>query len=156
MKIRVLAVGTRMPSWVQQGCDDYQQRIKASCHLDLVEIPLAKRTKTSDSKRVMDQEAAAIEKQLRPREKLIALDVIGRSLSTEKLASKLSHWQMEAEDIAFVIGGPDGLDPRIKKRASELWSLSELTMPHPFARLLLIEQLYRGLMINSNHPYHRE
>ena len=156
MKIRILAVGTRMPGWVEQGFQDYRQRIQASCQLELVEIPLAKRTKTSDIKRVMEQEASAIEKQLRPRERLVVLDVIGKSISTAKLAAKLAHWQMEGEDIAFAIGGPDGLDHRIKQKSAESWSLSALTMPHPLVRLLLIEQLYRGLMINSNHPYHRE
>ena len=156
MKLRILAVGTRMPLWVQQGFNDYHQRIKGCCQLDLVEIPLAKRSKTSDIKRVVEQEAAAIERQLRPRENAVLLDVLGKPLDTEKLATKLADWQMRGQDTAFIIGGPDGVHSRIKQAAAEIWSVSALTLPHPMARLILVEQLYRGLMINSNHPYHRE
>lgn len=156
MKIRILAVGTKMPSWVEQGFSDYTQRLKSTQSVDLVEIPLAKRGKNSDIKKAMAAEADAIQKQIRVREKMVILDVIGKPLSTQSLARKLADWQMDGSDIALVVGGPDGLDPRFKKLCQESWSLSDLTLPHPLVRLVLIEQLYRGLMINANHPYHRE
>lgn len=156
MKIRILSVGTKMPTWVEQGFADYAQRLKSVLPIELVEIPLAKRGKNSDINRAMAQEAEAIRKQLRSREKNVVLDVKGTPLSTKSLAAKLADWQMDGADIALIIGGPDGLAPGIRQLGNEIWSLSEMTLPHPLVRLVLIEQLYRGLMINANHPYHRD
>lgn len=160
MKIRILSVGTKMPDWVQQGFADYHRRLNSIQTVELVELPLAKRSKNSDVARAMADEAEAIQKHLKPGggspERIIVLDVLGKQVSTQNLADKLSAWQMEAIDIALIIGGPDGLDARMKQLADESWSISKMTLPHPLVRLVLIEQLYRGLMINNNHPYHRE
>ena len=145
-----------MPSWVEAGYADYTKRIDPILNIELVEVPLAKRSKNSDISQAIASEADIIEKQLRPREKIIVLDVLGKPVSTKLLSEKLSSWQMEGEDVAMIIGGPDGLDRRISQLGDERWSLSHMTLPHPIVRLVLIEQLYRGLMINSNHPYHRE
>ena len=145
-----------MPSWVEAGYADYAKRIDSILNIELVEVPLAKRSKNSDISQAIASEADIIEKQLRPREKIIVLDVLGKPVSTKLLSEKLSSWQMEGEDVAMIIGGPDGLDRRISQLGDERWSLSHMTLPHPIVRLVLIEQLYRGLMINSNHPYHRE
>ena len=143
-----------MPSWVEAGYADYAKRIDPILNIELVEVPLAKRSKNSDISQAIASEADIIEKQLRPREKIIVLDVLGKPVSTKLLSEKLSSWQMEGEDVAMIIGGPDGLDRRISQLGDERWSLSHMTLPHPIVRLVLIEQLYRGLMINSNHPYH--
>jgi len=145
-----------MPSWVEEGYADYAKRINPILKIELVEVPLAKRGKNSDINQAMASEAEAIQKQLRPREKIIVLDVLGKPVSTKLLSGKLSGWQMEGNDVALIIGGPDGLDASISQLSDERWSLSHMTLPHPIVRLVLIEQLYRGLMINSNHPYHRE
>ncbi|MEQ9210754.1 MAG: 23S rRNA (pseudouridine(1915)-N(3))-methyltransferase RlmH [Pseudomonadales bacterium] len=156
MKIKILALGTRMPSWVQEGCNDYCQRIRPMQQLELVEIPLAKRGKTSDISRVKAEEAGAIGKQLKGNEKLVVLDVRGKSFSTPDLAGFIESWQMDGRDVAIIIGGPDGLDERFLSTAYARLSLSKLTLPHPLARMVLIEQIYRALAINANHPYHRE
>lgn len=156
MKIRILTVGTKMPSWVEDGYQDYAKRLTSALNVELVELPLVKRGKNADIRQAMAAEADTIQKQLRSREKFIVLDVLGKAVSTKLLSQKLADWQMIGEDVALIIGGPDGLDPSLKQRADENWSLSHMTLPHPIVRLVLIEQLYRGLMINSNHPYHRE
>lgn len=125
-------------------------------NLELIEVPLAKRTKTSDMARIKSEEAGAIERRLKGNEKIVVLDVKGKPLTTESLAVLVGDWQMAAQDIAILIGGPDGLDQRFLTGKYQKLSLSGLTMPHPLVRLLLIEQIYRALAINSNHPYHRE
>ena len=156
MKIRILSVGTKMSSWVDEGYADYAKRLNPILKIDLIELPLAKRGKNTDVSQAVASEADAIKKHLRAREKVIVLDVLGKPISTQLLSEKLSDWQMEGSDIALIIGGPDGLDASINERSDEQWSLSHMTLPHPIVRLLVIEQLYRGLMINRNHPYHRE
>lgn len=156
MKLKIVAVGTRMPKWVEEGYQDFSQRIRPMQNLELIEVPLAKRNKTADVARWKSEEADSIEKQLKGNEKRIVLDVKGRPFSTPKLAQFIEKWQMEAQDVAILIGGPDGLDQRFLTSDYQVISLSELTMPHPLVRLVLIEQIYRALAINSNHPYHRE
>lgn len=145
-----------MPSWVAEGYRDYDQRLRSVQPIELIEVPLAKRTKNTDIAKAMNTEAEALQKHIRESDKVIVLDVKGKALSTPGLARKLSDWQMNRQDIAIVIGGPDGLAPVFRSKSYEAWSLSALTLPHPIVRIMLIEQLYRGLMINANHPYHRE
>lgn len=155
MKLKIVAVGSRMPAWVEAGYNEFSQRIRPMLSLELIEIPLAKRSKNSDPVRCKSEEADAIEKRLKGNEKLVVFDVKGTPFSTHELAHFIEGWQMDGQDIALLIGGPDGLDPRFLSGYQTL-SLSKLTMPHPLVRLLLIEQIYRALAINSNHPYHRE
>ena len=88
--------------------------------------------------------------------RIVALDERGTSLTTVALADKLKAWQLGADDVALVIGGPDGLDPGFRQAAQERIRLSDLTLPHAMVRVLLIEQLYRAWSINAGHPYHRE
>ena len=156
MKIRILTVGTRMPQWVEDGCRTYQQRLQGVQVVEWVEIPLAKRGKNTEPTKAMALEADAIEKAIRPNEHIVVLDVEGKALSTPALAKKLSGWQMARQNVTILIGGPDVLDASFRGGRYERLSLSTLTMPHPLVRLVLIEQIYRGLMINANHPYHRE
>jgi len=156
MNLKIVAVGTRMPAWVEEGYQEFSQRIRPMQNLELIEIPLAKRTKTSDVIRLKAEEGDAIERRLKGNEKLIVLDVKGKPLSTQNLAVLVGEWQMTGQDIAILIGGPDGLDQRFLTGKYQTLSLSGLTMPHPLVRLLLIEQIYRALAINSNHPYHRD
>ena len=125
-------------------------------NLQLIEVALAKRSKNPHLSKLKAEEADSIEKRLTGNEKTIVLDVKGKPVSTPGLAKLIQAWQMEAQDVAILIGGPDGLDQRFLSGKYPILSLSELTMPHPLVRLLLIEQLYRALAINNNHPYHRE
>lgn len=156
MHLKIIAVGTKMPAWVEEGVKDFHQRIRPIQSLELIEVPLAKRTKSSEVDRLKAEEAEAIERRLKGNEKLVVLDVLGKSFSTHKLAQFISRWQMEGQDVAILIGGPDGLDTRFVSGKYELLSLSQLTLPHPLVRLLLVEQIYRALAINANHPYHRD
>lgn len=156
MKIRLIALGTKMPAWVSQGCDEYLKRLRGQLSLELVELPIAKRSKNTNAQRCMAEEAEAVRKVLRERERLVALDVKGKVLSTEALAGRLSSWKMDGQNIAILIGGPDGIAADLLAMADEKWSLSAMTMPHPIVRIILAEQLYRASSINNGHPYHRE
>ncbi|MGC6481111.1 MAG: 23S rRNA (pseudouridine(1915)-N(3))-methyltransferase RlmH [Porticoccaceae bacterium] len=154
MKLKLLAVGTRMPSWVETGFEEYRKRMPAELKLDLIEIPLSSKGKGS-SNQSKETQGQAILKIVNKQDRVIALDVHGKSMSTETLATQLANWQMNGQDICLLIGGPDGLSADCLERADMKWSLSDLTLPHPLVRILLMEQLYRAWTINKNHPYHR-
>ena len=156
LRLRILAVGQKMPSWVQAGFDDYARRIRSMLSMELVEIPLAKRSKKADEARYRQEEGENLRRRLRESERVLVLDVKGKPLATEMLATSLLDWQMEGTDIALIIGGPDGLDSGFLGGTYPTWSLSELTLPHPLVRLIVVEQIYRALSINANHPYHRQ
>jgi 23S rRNA (pseudouridine1915-N3)-methyltransferase len=156
MRISVVAVGTKMPSWVNDGMDEYTRRLPRDLKLVWREIPLARRGKEVSVPQVCAAEGAQILKAIPPGDRVIALDVQGRRLSTEDLARQLEAWQMSAENYSVLIGGPDGLSPECLARADQRWSLSDLTLPHPLVRVLLAEQLYRAWTITVNHPYHRQ
>lgn len=143
-----------MPAWVKQGYDEYARRLPRDL-CSLVELPLAVRSKNSSVESVKIQEGGIILSSIAASRHVVALDVGGRSLSTEELARKLSDWQMDGRDIAIMIGGPEGLSRPCLDRAQERWSLSAMTLPHPLVRIVLIEQLYRAWTILQNHPYHK-
>lgn len=155
MRVRILAIGTRMPAWVGAGFADYARRLPGDFNLELVELPLGPRGKNMPVERALDAEADAMLRALTPRERVIALDVAGESWPTPRLASEVRAWQQAGTDYSLLIGGPDGLSPRCLQRAERRWSLSPLTLPHPLVRLVLIEQLYRAWSILAGHPYHR-
>jgi 23S rRNA (pseudouridine1915-N3)-methyltransferase len=155
VRISLIAVGTRMPAWVEAGVAEYRKRLPPEISFEIREIGLGKRGKNADIARAMQEEGDAMLAAITPRDRVIALDVLGKSLGTEQLAGKLAQWQMDGDDISLLVGGPDGLAPNCLARAVEKWSLSALTLPHPLVRVLLAEQLYRAWSINANHPYHR-
>lgn len=155
MRIKIIAVGTKMPAWVSDGFHEYAKRMPTDAQLELVEIPLAQRGKNTDIARAIKQEGDQILAALAPTDRVIALEVKGRNWSTEQLAGAFSEWQMEGRNVALLIGGPDGLSDTCRARADQQWSLSALTLPHPLVRILLAEQLYRAWSITRNHPYHR-
>jgi 23S rRNA (pseudouridine1915-N3)-methyltransferase len=160
MHIRLIAVGTRMPAWVEAGIAEYRKRLPPEIQFDIREITLAQRSKKNGSKnadiaRALQQESAAILEAIAARDLVIALDVVGKSISTDQFAVELAQWQLHGDNISVLVGGPDGLAEACLQRAQQRWSLSALTLPHPLVRILFAEQLYRAWSINSNHPYHR-
>ena len=152
--MRILAIGTRMPLWVSDGADDYVKRLPREASIEWVELPASKRARDTAESRMLE-EATAIERRLKPQELVVVLDVEGKVISTEAIAETLAMWQSDGSKIAFVIGGPDGLHPSLKAKASVRWSLGRITLPHPLVRVILAEQLYRAWSINAGHPYHR-
>ena len=156
MKIKLIAVGTRMPSWVNEGYNEYARRLPAEFSLELVEITLGQRGKNADIDRIRKREGDQMLASVDSSDYVIALEVNGREWSTEKLAKQAENWQMAGRNVALLVGGPDGLSDACRARADQQWSLSPLTLPHPLVRVLLAEQLYRAWSITRNHPYHRQ
>ena len=158
MLLRLLAAGTRMPSWVDEGCHDYASRLKGEFKLELIEIPVAQRG-SGDVARAIDREGermlAVIDGKTNTKPYVVALQVTGRALTTEKLATFLQARAQEGRDVAFCIGGPDGLAPGVDARADFRWSLSSLTLPHGLARVVVAEALYRAVSVIKRLPYHR-
>jgi len=155
MRLRILAVGTKMPAWVEQGYREYVRRLPPEIRVELVELPLAQRSRSGDIGRAVALEGEAMLRRIERDEAVVALDVGGQPWSTATLASQLRQWQFSGSNPVLLIGGPDGLAPACLTRAQQRWSLSALTLPHPLVRIVLIEQLYRAWSINSGHPYHR-
>jgi 23S rRNA (pseudouridine1915-N3)-methyltransferase len=155
MRLTVLAIGTRMPTWVQAGYEEYAKRMPRECALVMRELPLATRGKNTDIPRAMTKEADALLGAIPASDRVITLDVQGRPQSTAMIASALEKWQQDGSNTSFLVGGPDGLAPECLSRAHESWSLSGLTLPHPIVRIVLAEQLYRAWSLLNNHPYHR-
>ena len=156
MRLRVIAVGTRMSDWVQSAWSDYTRRLRGADALELVEVPVARRSGEGDSARAMATEAQRILALLGPREYAVALDERGRSFATLPFAEWLAERRQAGDPVSFIIGGPDGLDAAVLKRAQLRWSLSALTFPHGLVRVLLAEQLYRASTVLAGHPYHRQ
>lgn len=155
MRLRIIAIGTKMPDWVEAGCNEYLKRLPPELNLEIIELPLGQRGKGADINRAIQREGEAMLKAIGEQDHVIALDVLGKPWSTEQLAGKLQQWQLSGDNFSLLVGGPDGLAPECRKRANSKWSLSALTLPHPIARILLVEQIYRAGTINSGHPYHR-
>ena len=155
MKIYVVAVGQRVPDWAQTAWDDYAKRFPPELKVELKAVKTEPRaSKTLDT--IYAAERERIEAAIPKGTRIVALDERGTPLTTVALAQKLKDWQLASDDVALVIGGPDGLDPAFRKAAHERIRLSDLTLPHAMVRVLLVEQLYRAWSINANHPYHRE
>jgi 23S rRNA (pseudouridine1915-N3)-methyltransferase len=155
MELRIIAVGSRMPGWVEQGCSEYSKRLPRELRLQWAEVPLGPRQKSSSVERAVAAEDAAMLARIPAGSRVIALDIPGRPWSTEQLASQLGNWRMEGRTVCFLIGGPDGIGPASRERADHSWSLSRLTLPHPLVRVVLAEQLYRAWSLDRGHPYHR-
>ncbi len=156
MKIHLIAVGQKMPNWVEVGFQEYVKRLPASCCLRLVEIPPGHRGKSADIQRAIKSESDKMLAAIPANTRVVALDERGKSWSTLQLASNMKGWMQDGRDVALLVGGPDGLSPECKQRAEQLWSLSALTLPHPLVRVVLSEQLYRAWSVTQGHPYHRQ
>jgi 23S rRNA (pseudouridine1915-N3)-methyltransferase len=145
MRVRILAVGTRMPEWVTTAYEDYSRRLRGSMRVDLEELPV--RAKADEEKRLLERIGD---------DYMVALDEHGKPKTTLELAKWLGERLQDGRNLSFVIGGPDGLGPAILMKAAWRWSLSALTFPHAMVRVMLAEQLYRAHSVLQNHPYHRE
>lgn len=155
MKLRLIAVGTRMPDWVDAAFADYTRRLPAEYGFALQEIAVTPRGKNADIARLKRDEGERILKALPRDTRLVTLDERGAQWSTEQLAARLSAWLQDGRDVTLAVGGPDGHAPEVLKRAEESWGLSKLVLPHALVRVVVAEALYRAWSVNANHPYHR-
>jgi len=156
MVIHFITVGQKMPKWVQDGYAEYAKRLPKSCAIKLVELPMAQRGKTGSADKYKAEEAKKILAAIPKGAQLIVLDEHGQQVTTKGLADKLEDWLASGQDVALVVGGPDGLEQSLIEQAKWKWGLSKLTMPHPMVRILVAEQIYRAYSVINNHPYHRE
>ncbi len=155
MKLKIISVGHKMPNWVETACAEYIKRMPRELSVEIIEI---KPDKRSDGKKNPAVQAAEAERILKVANKdyLIACDEHGKEKTTIDLAAMMQSWQEMGRDVSIVVGGADGLDAALIQQADFCWSLSKLTLPHAFVRVLLAEQLYRAYTVIQNHPYHRE
>jgi len=159
MKLLIVAVGQRVPDWATSAYEDYAKRFPPELKVELKAVKTEPRGfKTLETLYAAERERieAAIASGASRGTRVVALDERGTSLTTKALAERLKGWQLGGDDVALVIGGPDGLDPAFRQAAHERIRLSDLTLPHAMVRVLLIEQLYRAWSVNAGHPYHRE
>ena len=155
MKINLIAVGKRMPDWVNAGFQAYAQRLPNNYALNIIEISAEKRGKNANVEKILEKEGDLILAAIPTNNHIVALDRLGKSPSTIEMANELQQWHDQSQDISLLIGGPEGLSPACIKRAQTTWSLSKLTLPHPLVRIIVAEQLYRCWSILARHPYHR-
>ncbi len=155
MRLRVIAVGTRMPAWVDAAVEDYERRLRGSWKFELEALAPASRRDSGGGAAAKTHEARRILARLSARDLVVPLDEQGEQISTLELAHWLEQQRANAQDLAFIIGGADGLAAEVLARGSRLWSLSRLTLPHALVRVVLAEQLYRASTVLSGHPYHR-
>ncbi len=155
MHIRLMAVGDRQPSWVDEAFGIYTGRFPREWKFRLDTIATVRRNKNESSQKAMAAEGEQILAKLVATEQVVLLDERGKELSSRTLAARLADWQSDSRDLCFIIGGPDGVPDTIRQRADFIWSLSQLTLPHGMARVLLAEQLYRAWSLQAGHPYHR-
>ncbi|MFW5431433.1 MAG: 23S rRNA (pseudouridine(1915)-N(3))-methyltransferase RlmH [Methylophilaceae bacterium] len=155
MKLKIISVGHKIPTWVETACAEYTKRMPHELPIEIIEIKPDKRAGGKNSAVVQEAEAQRILKAVN-KDYLVVCDEKGLEKTTAQLASIMKSWQEMGRDISIVIGGADGLDSALIKKANLCWSLSKLTFPHAFVRVLISEQLYRAHTVNQKHPYHRE
>jgi 23S rRNA (pseudouridine1915-N3)-methyltransferase len=155
LHLTVVAIGQRMPSWVSRGWSEYARRFPRGFDLELKEVPAVRRTQGADVETTRRREGEALLAALPRSGLVIALDEKGQQWSTAELSRQFSRWMQDGRDVAFLVGGPDGLASSCLTRADHCWSLGLLTLPHALVRIVLAEQLYRAWSMTRNHPYHR-
>jgi 23S rRNA (pseudouridine1915-N3)-methyltransferase len=155
VKCKLIAAGTRLPDWVNDGFREYQKRLRTPLSLDLVEIPIATRRAGENPQRAISREGETMLAALGREDYVVALEVAGTAMTTAQVSTWLAQRLRDARPLALLIGGPDGLAGDCRERANESWSLSPLTLPHALVRVVLAEQIYRGMSLLAGHPYHR-
>ncbi|KAE8175839.1 MULTISPECIES: 23S rRNA (pseudouridine(1915)-N(3))-methyltransferase RlmH [Photobacterium] len=156
MRLQLIAVGTKMPKWVEDGYKEYSRRFPKDMPLELIEISAGKRGKNADIPRILQKEGEAMLAAVAKGNRIVTLDIPGKRWDTGQLAQQLDAWKLDGRDVSILIGGPEGLSPACKAAAEQSWSLSPLTLPHPLVRVVMAESLYRAWSVTANHPYHRE
>jgi 23S rRNA (pseudouridine1915-N3)-methyltransferase len=155
MKCRLIAAGTRLPNWINEGFREYQKRLRPPLVLDLIEIPTPKRRAGEELQRAIAREGESMLAVLGREDYVVALEIKAKSMTTEELSAWLMERLRDARPLSLLIGGPDGLSGACLARANQRWSLSPLTLPHGLVRVMLAEQLYRAMSLLGGHPYHR-
>lgn len=155
MRIDLISVGSRMPEWVRQGYEEYSKRLPKECELVLREIAPGKRLKSRGLSRLVQEEGKRMLASVPRDSHVVVLEPTGKEWNSEQLAESLARWQSGGRNVALLVGGPDGLAEACRQRADESWSLSRLTFPHPLARIIVAEQIYRAFSLLCNHPYHK-
>lgn len=155
MHIYIVAIGQRMPPWVQQGVEEYLKRMPPHCRVQVREVPAVHRGKNADVSRILKAEGESLMKTVPKGCRVIALDREGKQFDTPTLAGYLTEWMADGKDVALLVGGPEGLPREVLQQSDATWSLSALTYAHPLVRVVLAEQLYRAWAITENHPYHK-
>jgi 23S rRNA (pseudouridine1915-N3)-methyltransferase len=155
LRLTLLSVSNRQPQWVDEGAEEYAQRLRGRCALELKTLPLARRTATTPVERAIKDEGERLLAAVPPGAHVVALLEKGKPWSTQELAAKLDGWMQRGAPVVLLIGGPDGLSAECIARANERWSLSNLTLPHGLVRVVVAEALYRAWSLLENHPYHR-
>ncbi|MGA9992543.1 MAG: 23S rRNA (pseudouridine(1915)-N(3))-methyltransferase RlmH [Thiobacillaceae bacterium] len=156
MKLHILAIGHKMPAWIDAGVHEYTRRMPADMVVEMIELKPERRAAGASTSRIQEREAERIRSALPLQALLVALDERGRQLTTVELAQYLARWMQDGANPCFVIGGADGLGASVRENADLLWGLSRLTLPHGLVRIMLAEQLYRAVSLLKGHPYHRE
>ncbi len=156
MHIRLIAVGDRQPTWVDDAFDNYSARFPREWKFRLDSLATVRRGKNDRSTRAMEAEGEQILSRIDAAEQVVLLDERGKQFTSNDLSKRLESWQADGRDLCFVIGGPDGVSAAVRERANSTWSLSNLTLPHGLARVLFAEQMYRAWSLQVGHPYHRE
>ena len=156
MKIQLVAVGTKMPAWVETGYKAYARRFPKDMPFELLEINAGKRGKNADIKRILELEGVKTMQAIPKGNRIVTLEVTGKPWTTAQLAVELDKWKHDGRDVSLLIGGPEGLAPECIAASEQRWSLSPLTLPHPMVRVVVAEALYRAWSVTTNHPYHRE
>jgi 23S rRNA (pseudouridine1915-N3)-methyltransferase len=155
MKCRLIAAGTRLPDWVNSGFLEYQKRLRTPLVLELHEISVATRSAGANPQRAVQREGADMLAAIGKHDYVVALEMAANAMSTERLSAWLAERMRDGRPLALLIGGPDGLAPAVLQRADQCWSLSPLTLPHALVRIVVAEQIYRGMSMLAGHPYHR-
>lgn len=155
MRIKLISVGSKMPGWVEEGYKEYSRRLGQDIRLELVEIPLNRRSKGADVKRLQEKEAAQMLAAVGQGDLVVTMEIKGKAWSTEQLSDKMGDWLHSGRNVSLLVGGPEGLHPSCMAQADLRWSLSPLTLPHPMVRVIVAEQVYRAWSILQNHPYHK-
>jgi 23S rRNA (pseudouridine1915-N3)-methyltransferase len=155
LNISLVAVGEKMPQWIDHGFREYQKRIRGNARLNLVEVAATRRGKNADTARIVQAEEKKLIAAIPANNHVIALDRTGKAFSTLELSDILKHWMMDGTQVSLVVGGPEGLSEDFLSLADENWSLSTFTFAHPLVRLVVAEQFYRCLSILDGSPYHR-
>jgi len=156
MQFDLIAIGKRMPAWIDSAFNEYSKRFPKNINFNLIEIMPAKRSKNTNAEKLRKIEEEKINEVLADNSFVIALDEKGELKNSRELSMELQTWIDNNQHVSIIIGGPDGLSSSIKNKVNKIWSLSKMTLPHSLVRIIIIEQIYRAWSIINHHPYHRE